>query len=56
MAKAKFTQAQIDQATAEFFGENSEWTNVILPGAGNNGTIKIYTKEIQNGNDQAQSQ
>lgn len=54
---AKFTQAQIDQATAEFLvGENSEWTNVTLPGAGNNGSIKIYTKEIQNGNDQAESQ
>ena len=54
----KFTQEQINQATAEFFGEQGdaylEWS--LIPGAGNNGPIISYKKEDQNGNDEAPSE
>ena len=55
---ARFTQEQIEQATAEFFQEQGE-TYVectFLPGAGNNGAITTYKLGEQNGNDQAESQ
>jgi hypothetical protein len=45
----KFTQEQLDQATAEFFSENVP--PVLVPGAGNNGQIVIYKKE-ENGQDE----
>lgn len=40
---ARFTQEQLDQATAEFFSENVPPS--VLPGAGSNGQIIIYKKE-----------
>ena len=43
MAKAKFTQEQLDEAVAEFFCENIP--PVLVPGAGNNGSIIVYKKE-----------
>lgn len=54
---AKFTQEQIEQATAEFLvGENAEWSTVKIPGAGNNGSILIYQKvEKDNGTNQGPS-
>lgn len=43
MAKAKFTQDQLDEAVAEFFCENIP--PVLVPGAGQNGSIIVYKKE-----------
>lgn len=56
---AKFTQAQVDQATAEF-ATKAEAVQV-LPGAGHNGDILIIrgigeTTGEENGNDQAASE
>lgn len=54
----KFTQEQIDQATAEFFGEQGdaylEWS--LIPGAGENGPITVYKLGEANGNDEAPSE
>ena len=58
MAKARFTQEQIDQATAEFFGDYV--APVHVPGAGNNGSIIVYKNASQqkeeNGNDETASE
>jgi hypothetical protein len=43
MAKAKFTEDQLDEAVAEFFCENIP--PVLVPGAGQNGPIIVYKKE-----------
>jgi hypothetical protein len=56
MAKAKFTQDQLNEAVAEFFGQ-CEVTEkgetfvecTFLPGAGNNGTISVYKLGAENG-------
>ena len=53
MAKAKFTQDQLDEAVAEFFCENIP--PVLVPGAGNNGSIIVYKKD-ENGPSQAASE
>jgi hypothetical protein len=50
---ARFTQEQIDQATAEFFADpdaSIEWG--LLPGAGNNGPITVYKLERSDGQDE----
>jgi hypothetical protein len=54
MAKARFTQDQLDQAKAWFF-ENNTVVPVHVPGAGNNGSIIVYKKE-ENGNDETASE
>lgn len=54
MAKAKFTQDQLDEAVAEFFSENVPPS--VLPGAGNNGQIIIYRKGESDGDGQAASE
>ena len=58
MAKAKFTQDQLDQATAEFFGDENlsiEWG--LRPASGLNGPITVYNKvEVQSGNDETASE
>ncbi len=50
----KFTQEQIDQAKAEFFGENgSEYVECsYIPGAGNNGGITVYKLGENDGQDE----
>ena len=58
MAKAKFTQEQIEQAKAEFFGDENmsiEWG--LRPAVGLNGPITVYNKvEVQSGNDETASE
>ena len=55
---ARFTQEQIDQATAEFFGDENlsiEWG--LRPAVGLNGPITVYNKvEVQSGNDETASE
>ena len=53
MSKAKFTQDQLDEAMAEFFGEYIE--PMTLPAAGYNGSITVYKKD-ENGPSQAASE
>jgi hypothetical protein len=56
---ARFTQEQIDQATAEFFGESgSDYLECsFIPGAGNNGPITTYKlPEVPNGAIEAASE
>ena len=54
MAKAKFTDSQIEQAKAWFFEDNTV-VPVVVPGAGNNGPIIAYKKEEDYGNGEAAS-
>ncbi len=57
MAKAKFTQDQLNEAVAEFFADpdaSIEWG--LLPGAGNNGPITVYKLEKSDGTSQAASE
>ena len=57
MAKAKFTQEQIEQAKAEFFGDENmsiEWG--MRPAVGLNGPITVYNKVEPNGNDETASE
>jgi hypothetical protein len=54
MAKAKFTQDQVQEAMAEFFSETVD--HQVLAGAGNNGPIVIYKlNEVQNGTNERPS-
>jgi hypothetical protein len=59
MAKARFTQDQLDQAKAWFF-ENNTVVPVHVPGAGNNGSIIVYKnaseQKEENGNDETASE
>ena len=57
MAKAKFTNEQIEQAKAWFFEDENlsvEWG--LRPGAGLNGPITVYNKVVPNGNDETASE
>jgi hypothetical protein len=57
MAKARFTNEQIEQAKAWFFEDENlsiEWG--LRPGAGLNGPITVYNKVEPNGNDEAPSE
>jgi hypothetical protein len=57
MAKAKFTQDQLNEAVAEFFADpdaSIEWG--LLPAAGNNGPITVYKLEKSDGTSQAASE
>jgi hypothetical protein len=57
MAKARFTNEQIEQAKAWFFEDENlsiEWG--LRPGAGLNGPITVYNKVVPNGNDEAPSE
>ena len=57
MAKAKFTQDQIEQAKAEFFGDENmsiEWG--LRPAVGLNGPITVYLKEVPNGSNETASE
>ena len=54
---ARFTQEQIDQATAEFFSDENmsiEWG--MRPASGLNGPITVYNKVEPNGNDETASE
>lgn len=57
---ARFTQEQLDAATAEFFADGLddhvlEWNH--LPAAGHNGPITVYKRqERQNGSSEAASE
>ena len=55
---ARFTQEQIEQAKAEFFGDENmsiEWG--LRPASGLNGPITVYNKvEVQSGNDETASE
>ena len=57
MAKAKFTNEQIEQAKAWFFEDENlsiEWG--LRPAVGLNGPITVYNKVESNGNDEAASE
>ena len=57
MAKAKFTQDQLNEAMAEFFEDENlsiEWG--LRPAVGLNGPITVYNKVVPNGNDEAPSE
>ena len=57
MAKAKFTQEQIEQAKAWFFEDENlsiEWG--MRPAVGLNGPITVYNKVLANGNDETASE
>ena len=57
MAKAKFTQDQLNDAMAEFFEDENlsiEWG--LRPAVGLNGPITVYNKVVPNGNDEAPSE
>ena len=57
MAKAKFTQEQIEQAKAWFFEDENlsiEWG--LRPAVGLNGPITVYNKVLANGNDETASE
>jgi hypothetical protein len=57
MAKAKFTQDQIEQAKAAFFEDENlsiEWG--LRPAVGLNGPITVYNKVEPNGNDETASE
>ena len=57
MAKAKFTQDQVNEAMAEFFGDENlsiEWG--MRPAVGLNGPITVYNKVEPNESSQAASQ
>jgi hypothetical protein len=57
MVKARFTPEQIEQAKAEFFGDenlSTEWG--MRPAVGLNGPITVYNKVEPNGNDEAASE
>jgi hypothetical protein len=57
MAKAKFTESQIEQAKAWFFEDENlsiEWG--LRPASGLNGPITVYNKVEPNGNDEAASE
>jgi hypothetical protein len=57
MAKAKFTQDQLNEAMAEFFGDENlsiEWG--MRPAVGLNGPITVYNKVEPNESNQAASQ
>jgi hypothetical protein len=56
MAKAKFTQEQLNAAVAEFFADENlsiEWG--LRPAVGFNGPITVYNKVEQNGTDERPS-
>ena len=56
MAKAKFTQEQLNEAVAEFFADENlsiEWG--LRPAVGLNGPITVYNKVEQNGTDERPS-
>jgi len=56
MAKAKFTQEQLNAAMAEFFADENlsiEWG--LRPAVGLNGPITVYNKVEQNGTDERPS-
>ena len=56
MAKAKFTQEQLNAAMAEFFADENlsiEWG--LRPAVGFNGPITVYNKVEQNGTDERPS-
>lgn len=57
MAKAKFTQEQLNKAIAEFFTENGEahLECSFIAGAGNNGGITVYKLGENNGTDERPS-
>lgn len=55
MAKAKFTQDQLEQAMAEFFGDQEAVEYQVLPGSGNNGPITMYRKD-ENGQNEITGQ
>jgi hypothetical protein len=53
MAKAKFTQEQLNEAMAEFFADpdaSIEWG--LLPAVGNNGPITVYKLEKSDDQDE----
>jgi len=57
MAKAKFTNEQIEQAKAEFFADDNlsiEWG--LRPAVGLNGPITVYVKEVPNGSNEKPSE
>jgi hypothetical protein len=57
MAKARFTNEQIEQAMAWFFEDENlsiEWG--LRPASGLNGPITVYNKVEPNGNDEAPSE
>jgi hypothetical protein len=57
MAKAKFTQDQLNEAMAEFFADENlsiEWG--MRPAVGLNGPITVYNKVKPNESSQAASQ
>jgi hypothetical protein len=57
MAKAKFTQDQLNEAVAEFFADpdaSIEWG--LLPATGNNGPITVYKLERTNGSNEIPSE
>ena len=57
MAKARFTNEQIEQAKAWFFEDDNlsiEWG--MRPASGLNGPITVYNKVVPNGNDEAPSE
>jgi len=56
MAKAKFTQEQLNAAVAEFFADENlsiEWG--LRPAVGLHGAITVYNKVEQNGTDERPS-
>ena len=56
MAKAKFTQEQLNAAVAEFFADENlsiEWG--LRPAVGLNGPITVYNKVEPNGTDERPS-
>jgi hypothetical protein len=57
MAKARFTNEQIEQAMAWFFEDENlsiEWG--MRPAVGLNGPLTVYNKVEPNGNDEAPSE
>jgi len=57
MAKARFTNEQIEQAKAWFFEDENlsiEWG--LRPASGLNGPITVYNKVVPNGNDETASE
>ena len=57
MAKAKFTDSQIEQAKDAFFEDENlsiEWG--LRPAVGLNGPITVYNKVEPNGNDETASE
>jgi hypothetical protein len=57
MAKAKFTDEQIEQAKAWFFEDENlsiEWG--LRPAVGLNGPITVYNKVVPNGTNETQGE